>query len=98
MGVRRLTGELADVIGLTDRGYIRPECRADIAVIDLAQLEPGSLRRVSDLPAGGDRLVADDVTGIRHVLVNGVPVCCDGLWIVNDEGAPLPGEILGVPA
>ena len=76
-GIRKLTGEIADVIGV-DRGYVRVGSPADIVVFDLGQLSPGPLRRVRDMPADGERLVADAPTGIDAVLVNGVPIRVDG--------------------
>ena len=39
-GVRKLTGEIADVIGV-DRGYVRVGSPADIVVIDLDNLSTG---------------------------------------------------------
>jgi N-acyl-D-amino-acid deacylase len=91
-GVRKLTGEIADVIGV-DRGYIRVGSPADIVVIDLDNLSTGPLRRVRDMPAEGERLIADAPTGIDAVLVNGVPIRLDGKPIDHllDE---LPGEVL----
>ena len=41
-GVRKLTGEIADVIGV-DRGYLRVGSPADIVVLDLEQLSTGPL-------------------------------------------------------
>lgn len=93
-GIRRLTGELADLVGVRDRGYIAVGSHADVVVMDLDQLDPGPLRRVTDLPAGGDRLVADQSTGIRHVLVNGVASCVDGDWKTKDGATPLKGNVL----
>jgi len=91
-GIRKLTGELADVLHL-DRGYLRPGMPADILVLDLDRLAPGPIRRVQDMPAGGDRLVGDRPTGVDWVLVNGVAI--------REEGTPaldrldrLPGTIL----
>jgi N-acyl-D-aspartate/D-glutamate deacylase len=70
-GVHRLTGEPAAVFGLPGRGTVAAGNAADLLVVDLAALAPSPLRRVHDLPAGGDRLVADQVRGIEHVVVNG---------------------------
>ena len=87
-GVRKLTGEPADLFGL-DRGYIRVGAPADITVFEPDTVAPGPVRRISDLPAGGDRLVADQPAGIRHILVNGQPVRVSGEQITNkDKGGP----------
>jgi N-acyl-D-aspartate/D-glutamate deacylase len=70
-GVHRLTGEPAAVFGLARRGSLVEGHAADLLVVDLERLAPSPLRRVHDLPAGGDRLVADQVRGIEHIVVNG---------------------------
>jgi N-acyl-D-aspartate/D-glutamate deacylase len=90
-GVRRLTGELADMIGLRGRGYVRPGAAADLAVLDWDDLDAGPVRRVQDFPADGDRLVADRPCGVRHVLVNGVPIRLDHAEVAGD---PRPGQLL----
>jgi N-acyl-D-aspartate/D-glutamate deacylase len=90
-GIRRLTGELADLIGLRGRGYLAEGFAADIAVLEWDQLAPGPARRVSDFPAGGDRLVADAPTGLRHVVVNGVPIRRDHHPVTPEV---LPGQLL----
>jgi N-acyl-D-aspartate/D-glutamate deacylase len=71
--VRKLTGELSDLLGL-DRGYLRVDAPADVTVFDPDKVQPGPVRRVSDLPAGGDRLIADEPGGMMHILVNGEPI------------------------
>ena len=76
-GIRKLTGELADILRI-DRGYLRVGAPADIVTIDLDALSTGPIRLVRDLPAGGERLIADAPTGIVHVVVNGVPIRRDG--------------------
>jgi N-acyl-D-aspartate/D-glutamate deacylase len=91
-GVRKLTGEIADVIGV-DRGYVRVGSPADIVVIDLEHLSTGPLRRVRDMPAEGERLIADAPTGIDAVLVNGVPIRLDGKPL-DDLLEELPGAVL----
>jgi N-acyl-D-aspartate/D-glutamate deacylase len=91
-GIRKLTGEIADVLGL-ERGYLRPGAPADVLVLDLERLSPGPLRRVRDMPAGGERLVADAPGGIDWVLVNGVPIRAAG-WPCADALERLPGAIL----
>jgi N-acyl-D-amino-acid deacylase len=36
------------------------------------------VRRVRDFPAGAERLTAEEPSGVRHVLVNGIPIRSDG--------------------
>ncbi|MCP1470332.1 N-acyl-D-aspartate/D-glutamate deacylase [Sphingobium sp. OAS761] len=91
-GVRKLTGELADVMRI-DRGYLKPDMPADIVVFDLDQLEVGPIRRVHDFPGGADRLIADAPRGIAHILINGVPIRRNGA-IDRDGLACAPGQIL----
>jgi N-acyl-D-aspartate/D-glutamate deacylase len=76
--IHKLTAEPARVYGLDDRGLVAPGYAADIAVFDPATVAPGPLRRVRDFPADGERLTADAPEGMRHVLVNGVPIRLDG--------------------
>ncbi len=92
-GVRKVTGELADFLGLADRGYLQVGRPADVVVFDLDELDPGPLRRVRDFPAGADRLTADAPTGLRHVLINGVPIRADG-EDVRHRVHTLPGRLL----
>jgi N-acyl-D-aspartate/D-glutamate deacylase len=93
VGVRKLTGELADFLGLTGRGYLREGNAADVVVFDLDALDPGPLHRVADFPAGTDRLTADAPSGLRHVIVNGVPIRVDG-EDVREKVDALPGTLL----
>ncbi len=55
--VRRLTSDTARAAGLADRGVLRPGMKADVNVFDLASLGLEAPRMVSDLPAGGRRLL-----------------------------------------
>jgi N-acyl-D-aspartate/D-glutamate deacylase len=91
-GVRRLTSEPAEVFGIRDRGRLEVGLAADVTVFDPATVGCEPVRRVRDLPAGADRLVAD-AAGIRCVIVNGTVIREDG----RDALAPgdaLPGRIL----
>jgi N-acyl-D-aspartate/D-glutamate deacylase len=76
--VHKLTGEPAAVYGLDDRGVLAPGRAADVVVFDPDTVAPGPLRRVRDFPADGERLTADAPVGVRHTLVNGVPIRVDG--------------------
>jgi N-acyl-D-amino-acid deacylase len=89
-GIRKLSGEIADVVGI-DRGYLRVGAPADVVVLDYDRLDPGPLRRVHDMPAGGDRITADAPVGIDHILVNGVPTRLNGASVQLDRH---PGAVL----
>jgi N-acyl-D-amino-acid deacylase len=90
-GIRRLTGELAALLGLHGRGYLTAGHAADVVVLDWESLDPGRARRIVDFPAGGDRLVADAPRGMRHVVVNGVAIRREGEPVIP---APRPGQLL----
>ncbi|MFI5041781.1 MAG: amidohydrolase family protein [Acidimicrobiales bacterium] len=86
--VRKLTGEPADMFGLVRRGYLREGNFADVCVFDPAAVGPGPLRRVRDFPADGERLTAEEPTGVRHVLVNGTPIRTNGSQLESLEERP----------
>jgi N-acyl-D-aspartate/D-glutamate deacylase len=90
--VRKLSGEIADLLGLVDRGYLRAGAFADVAVIDPARVAPGPVRRVRDFPADSERLTADRPPGVRHVLVNGAPIRVDEKMLETDA-IGRPGRI-----
>ena len=91
--VHKLTAEPADLFGQPDRGRLAPGAAADLVVLDLAQLDPGPLRRVRDLPGDEERLVADDPRGVEHVLVNGVSITAHGESRVRTM-SERPGRLL----
>ena len=90
--VRMLTTRPAEVFGITDRGRLAVGMPADVVVFDPPTVGASKLRRVHDLPAGADRLVAD-ATGIEAVIVNGQVIRHEGKDVV-DAGGPLPGKLL----
>ena len=63
--VHKLTAELADLFGASNRGRLVPGAAADVVVFDLDTLDPGPLRRVRDLPGDEERLIADEPTRDR---------------------------------
>jgi N-acyl-D-aspartate/D-glutamate deacylase len=87
--VWKLTGQLADAFRIQRRGYLRPGMAADICVFDPATVAPGPIRRVHDLPAGADRLLADAPSGIAHVVVNGT--------VISEYGSPLDEGVAARP-
>jgi N-acyl-D-amino-acid deacylase len=93
--VHKLTQELAELVGFADRGVLRAGAFADVVVFDPETVGPGGLRRVRDFPADTERLTADQPTGMRHVLVNGVPTRVDEEQV---ELATLPGKVVAPSA
>jgi len=75
--VEMLTRRNAHWIGLTDRGVVAPGLKADLNVIDHAALALERPRLVSDLPAGGKRLL-QGARGYRATIVSGEVVVEDG--------------------
>lgn len=84
--VRRLTSQPAEVFGIRDRGRLAPGLAADITVFDPATVACAPVRRVRDLPGGGDRLVAD-ASGIDFVIVNGTVIREHGRDVETARGA-----------
>lgn len=80
--IRRLTGLPATNLGLSGRGFLKEGMFADIAVFDPAAI--------------ADRATFENphqyAVGMRHVLVNGVPVLKDG-----EHTGALPGRALAGP-
>lgn len=77
--IRRLTSLPAEVLGLKDRGALRPGYHADIAIFDPAKIRDHA---TFEKPM-------QYATGMVHVLVNGVPVLRNG----EHTGAK-PGRIV----
>ena len=86
--VRLQTSATAQVIGLEDRGVIAPGKRADLNVIDFERLRIGAPRVVTDLPAGGTRLL-QDAEGYVATIVGGEVTRREGA----DTGAR-PGRLV----
>jgi N-acyl-D-aspartate/D-glutamate deacylase len=86
--IHKLSGQPADIFGFVRRGYLREGYWADICVFDPDTVAPGPMRRVRDFPANGERLTAEEPIGVRHVLVNGVPIRRDGVQLDVTEHRP----------
>jgi N-acyl-D-aspartate/D-glutamate deacylase len=80
------------VFGLRERGVLKVGAPADVTAFDPAIVGASRMRRVSDLPRGADRLIADAI-GVELVVVNGVPIRQHGKDAVDPQG-PLPGRLL----
>ncbi len=90
--VRMLTSRPAEVFGITDRGRLAEGLPADVVVFDPETVGASALRRVQDLPAGADRLVAE-ARGVDAVIVNGVVIRRGDADAVDPAGV-LPGRLL----
>jgi N-acyl-D-aspartate/D-glutamate deacylase len=86
--VRKLSGEPADLFGFARRGYLREGYFGDVCVFDPGTVAPGPTRRVRDFPADAERLTAEEPLGVRHVLVNGVPIRSDGVQCDVSDARP----------
>jgi N-acyl-D-amino-acid deacylase len=75
--VARLTAEPARVLGMHDRGIIKVGKRADLAIVDLSELEYLPAHLVHDLPGGASRFTRP-AKGIRATVVDGEPTQIDG--------------------
>jgi N-acyl-D-aspartate/D-glutamate deacylase len=71
--IHKLTQEPAELMGMKGRGVVKPGYYADLVVMDPRTVGPDPLRTVKDLPMDRERLLADQPSGIHHILVNGVP-------------------------
>lgn len=92
--VHIMTGKLASHFNFSDRGYIRPGLRADIAVFNLAEIEKRKLKKVFDVPDGKGGFTwrwTRDAAPMRLTLCNGVPTFENGA-----ASSDVPGEIIGL--
>ena len=79
MIVRRQTSETADFFGFHDRGRLAVGKKADVNVIDYANMQLHVPEVLYDLPKNGRRLV-QRVDGYRHTLVSGVSTFENGVY------------------
>jgi N-acyl-D-aspartate/D-glutamate deacylase len=86
--IRRLTSDTAQAAGLHDRGVLAPGKKADINIIDWDRLGADAPYIVSDLPAGGKRLM-QKVHGYDATIVSGAVTFRDGV-----ATGVLPGRLV----
>jgi N-acyl-D-aspartate/D-glutamate deacylase len=86
--VKSLSRDTARVIGLNDRGLIKPGYRADLNVIDFDRLKLNMPKVVHDLPAGGRRIL-QRASGYDATIVKGAIISRDG-----QETGARPGRLV----
>ena len=72
-GIRQITQVPAALVGLGDRGVLRPGAPADLMVFDPETIGPWKKEFVHDLPGGVGRFKAWG-KGVHATVVNGVPI------------------------
>ena len=86
--VKRQTSETAAFYGLNDRGRLQEGYLADLNIIDFEHLNVDAPQMVTDLPAGGRRLV-QRAQGYRATIKSGTVIFRDG-----EATGALPGKLL----
>lgn len=86
--VKLQTSETARLYGLNDRGVLAAGKKADINLIDFANLGVRAPEMVYDLPAGGKRFISR-ADGYKYTIVSGEVVFQDG----EPTGA-MPGKVV----
>ncbi|MDE0178292.1 MAG: amidohydrolase family protein [Gammaproteobacteria bacterium] len=76
-GIRRMTSGPARVLGLNDRGALKPGLRADINVFDPDRVAERQPVLVHDFPGGAPRYIQKSL-GYKTTLVNGEVTLVDG--------------------
>ncbi|HEY7134545.1 MAG TPA: amidohydrolase family protein [Acidimicrobiia bacterium] len=87
-GIRRITQMPAALVGLADRGTIRPGAWADLMVFDPRTIGPWRKEFVHDLPGGAGRFKAWG-RGVHATVVNGEPIVLSG-----ELTDALPGQVV----
>ena len=86
--VKRMSKDTADLYGFTDRGTLAPGMRADVNVIDHANMKLEPPEMLFDLPAGGQRFM-QRARGYERTLVAGIDVIRD-----DEVTGELPGRLV----
>jgi N-acyl-D-amino-acid deacylase len=87
-GIRQITQVPAALLGLTDRGVVKPGAPADLMVFDPDTIGPWKKEFVHDLPGGVGRFKAWG-RGVHATIVNGEPIVLGG-----ELTGRLPGQVL----
>jgi N-acyl-D-aspartate/D-glutamate deacylase len=82
--IHRSSGQTAEIIGLKDRGFLRPGFAADIVIFDPEKFAP---RASYEMPR-------EHSVGVRYLFVNGRALISNGEFTGNLPGDPLLKETL----
>jgi N-acyl-D-aspartate/D-glutamate deacylase len=88
--IKKQTHDTAHLFGLGDRGTLEVGKKADVNVIDLANLQLLQARMAYDLPAGGRRLL-QEAKGYKATIVSGAVTRRDGVATGARPGKLLRG-------
>tara|TARA_B100001123_G_scaffold74828_1_gene84454 strand:- start:1676 stop:3343 length:1668 start_codon:yes stop_codon:yes gene_type:complete len=86
--IRKLTSAQARVLGLSDRGILRPGARADANIVNLDKVAERQPKLVHDFPNNAPRLIQKAV-GYKATLVNGNIILED-----DEHTGSRPGRVL----
>lgn len=86
--IKALAYDTASIIGLDDRGLLRPGRRADINILDLDRMSVRKPEMIYDLPEGGGRLT-QRASGYAATFVGGQLTYRDGV-----ASPALPGRLV----
>ncbi len=89
--VENQTSRTAECYGLNDRGVIAPGMKADINIIDFANLRIHAPKIAYDLPAGGKRFL-QEITGYHSTICSGEVIYRHG-----KATGKLPGRLIRGP-
>jgi N-acyl-D-aspartate/D-glutamate deacylase len=87
-GVAALTSEVADFMGLTDRGVLEVGKAADVVIFDAEKVQPELLEALQ-FPGGKAIRLAKRARGVPYVIVNGTPIIDGGA-----QTGAVPGQML----
>jgi N-acyl-D-aspartate/D-glutamate deacylase len=87
-GVHQMTGRIAEVFGIRDRGVLAPGSAGDVVVFALDELDYRADCTVHDLPGRAPRLTRPP-GGFRVTAVEGVVTQADGIATGARPGGPL---------
>jgi N-acyl-D-amino-acid deacylase len=90
LAVHKLTGQVAAIYGLRDRGTLAPGQAADLVVFDPSTVRALEPELAHDYPAGTSRLV-QGAEGVHYTIVNGEPIVERGELTSARPGSVLRG-------